>query len=602
MIRDHDQAFKDSLSNANIKCVKLLKNDLSNFNRRLDLHLQLLETAKDEMKAIAEAALNYKSNFKTAVNAAYILDRLGDPNAYKWIVTRFLKNLPADQKQHNSLFDDFDNERLVSDLQVVSALKNAVDLDAPTGSRAEWVLFGTGIDTKPLVGRRLREAKSDVVKNDNALSWLIRKAPSVEVLQLVETYFENTPRNSQHLAIQLLRTDFNDRPELQKIRDRIELALGEYTNSVDMNWNQKQIWYALVAHGSKVSKDLFLQKLRIPLPANFTHQRAAAALIRLGLEKDCEPVLRDLITQQEKLKAVSKPSEPNGLLLSEAPTTTRNVKRKGRASLGLYQELAKILEGSSDPEFTNLLLEKLYCDGVGWFSVEALHMLEQVGFANVAELWKQLAPWQLKDYKTRFFKTWHTKNHGRQDLVDWINQYLQIGENKISVQSVIDAPRYWPTEYTWKNDASDVKTHYSFAIHALAHSDRGSLSDGVNWMLDNFNNFIVEILPEDDKGFRLTSYSMEVGQLDTFRIVINGRMYEFQFKHPDPEWEFWFDVRCATDILNTIASRHGCKRRFFVYDAGYNFDLRLVLFIEPRVAKQLKDKFNLEPIESCLEQ
>ena len=419
---------------------------------------------------------------------------------------------------------------------------------------------------------------------------MVKNAPSKEVFLLVEKYMLDVPR-SEYLVRELLLAKTESDSNMEQIRSRIEKRLCEFLSGLDRKLSFFQIWTNVVTLGDNTFKPLFVATLKDPNQAE-RHVAAAKALVRLGYRDECEVLLRDIVLSAGPYKPAEGVNQRR----------TYENKKARWVRLGAFNQLAVLLAGSGDAEFKQQILEKLYCNGRGWYAIEALNMLHKVGCEEVGELWRQLPQWQLTGSTHKFYQTWHSNNHSRQDLINWINKNVQQPDNPISIQSVIDAPRYSPESYTWHWNSDDMVTEYLFAMFALAHSQQGGFTDGDNWLLMNFNQFLKEIVPGGDSEFSLTSLSKEAASSDIHRIVVNRRMYEYQITYDHTEWRRTaLEIRAAVDILNTIAIRQRLKKRFFVYESGMGTSMRLVLFVSPSVAKKLMDKFSITPLNNGLE-
>jgi hypothetical protein len=316
------------------------------------------------------------------------------------------------------------------------------------------------------------------------------------------------------------------------------------------------------------------------------HFSAATALKRLGHEDE----LIELLLNMTK-SAV--PLGPTGTIAEKPPEHKEKF-----ADLASFKVLTDIFWDSGHQAVIDLIREKIYCDGKGWYWLAALLMLEQVGDPDVAELWRKLSLADLESPQTRFLHNWYAKGLSRNKLTQWINRRLQKPADKLSIKKIVSMPRYHSEDYMWKNDQRDIQSHFHFALFALAASGQGVFTDGDNYNLPTYNDLLVEMVPDYDKDFRITSHSSESKSEYDLKIVINNRLYRYSRSLNVPDWNHSYEVRAAAEMLNTIASRFGNKKRFFVYETGMGYDFRLVLYVEPVVAKELADKFTIIPVES----
>ena len=133
---------------------------------------------------------------------------------------------------------------------------------------------------------------------------------------------------------------------------------------------------------------------------------------------------------------------------------------------------------------------------------------------------------------------------------------------------------------------------------ALAHAGSGDLAYGEDNYFDELIGRIAGLSVTESGEMKISSVSSEVkDDRRWLRIVINGRLYEFNLAEPD--YHNGYDARAIVELLNTIAIRQRMTKRFFAYPTEWGTGFCLVLFIEPKTVSELETKFGLTPIEGC---
>ena len=110
---------------------------------------------------------------------------------------------------------------------------------------------------------------------------------------------------------------------------------------------------------------------------------------------------------------------------------------------------------------------------------------------------------------------------------------------------------------------------------------------------------IDELADVESDEFELESYSIEGQAVYLFKLVVNGRLYQFELPEGWSGSDERYDVSATVEIMNAIAIRQRLKRRFFVYETQWDLDFRLVMFLLPETAEQLQSRFGLRVVSGC---
>jgi len=605
-LREHDRNHqwpKESLR------IKQLREDISVFDRRFDG--ELLKIHREELNPLARKVLGDKSSeFKSAVNAAWLLNETGDPDAMISILNRVKSQHALDDGKRWQLFDVFPAEKLFTNSEFLKLVKASVGEESGFSRRSEWALYETGLDRQPLLRRRMEEARL-ATDSDNPFQWLISNAPSVEVLELAEAFLfdprERTRNYSDYYLMRtLLMTDFSDTAELVEVADRIESRFADVIRDLrkqdkpegQLAW---RLWQLVVYHGSDVSKDLLLETLENP-ELHYRHTEAIDALVRLGHGEECREYISNAVLNlppgrhDRHLEFLNLHEQCCGRE-SSIEVCTRLA--KDESNLAACQKLASLFEGSHDQGVSNLILEELFQNGHGAYAVKALRLLEQVGNSDLATLWARLPESTTSDPLIKFYQHWHTQGIEREDIVSWVNQTLKP-KNPISVNSVLNESKFLTGErehYLWRFVHEGFDNPHKFTMSALAHSGSGDLAYGEDWFFDGVTRYMAELGEMESGEIEVSSVSSELTNgRRTFGIAVNKRLYEFTLAEPVESYERHYDARAIVELLNAIAIRRGLTRRFFAYPTEWDHAFCLVMFIDPEIVAQLETKFGLLPV------
>ena len=357
----------------------------------------------------------------------------------------------------------------------------------------------------------------------------------------------------------------------------------------------------MVHHGTDVSKDLLLETFGNPKLESLRFG-IVRALIRIGHEDECRTFMENAVSKSPPYKGVHHLDLHEQCCGREASIEVCTKRAKEHSSVAACQKLASLFEDTRDPIVSELILDKLFCEGKGKHAVLALELLEQIGNSNLAELWAKLPEATTSsDPMAKFYQHWHTQGIARADIVKWINKTLQP-ETPISVDSVLNKSKFLSKvdeHYLWRFVHEGFDSRHKFAMAALAHSGSGDLAFGEDMYRDELIGYIADLAVTETGELKVSSVSSEVldGQRMN-RMVVNNRLYEFPLAEP-VDYQLCYDARAIVELLNTIAIRQRQTKRFFAYPTEWDTGFCLVLFIEPKTVSELETKFGLSPIDGC---
>ena len=624
-VRDHDQnypwpAWKRSL-------------ELHDY-RWSDITKVFPESRRQKLLDMARKVLDDEnSDFKTATIAAKLLDQAGDQDAITRIVSRFKNFLGDDENKGWELFQFFPMDQLIAaDPTILDLLQSRKGEDSKFGELSDSILYYNGIETQPFIRRSFRAAELEAQGlnySTNNIPWLIENAPTVEALDLAERrLFGGYPEirgRSAYLALALLKADFSESKELQKVSDRIEKRMADSIRRTLSQDDPKADDFArlclnvLVRHCSDISKMMLLEVLQDPKWSNH-HDDVADALIRLGLSEQCEAYVKNAMANIDgpnvhvhkglSWASLCWWSDPSLPILhryeqcfgrQEMIEICRDL-AEHRGNLVAFRKLAELFADTHNPEIAKLIRDKLFLDGNPENAIEALQMLEKIGVPDLGELWARLPASAAKDRFLMFYQHWHTNQLTQQKLVDWINRTLEPSSPAVveDPMGVVESPTKTMLSLERFLHAGSQSQH-QLATATLARTNCGDLAYGEDMHRDEVPSWMYNLALITSGEFDVTSCSSELNNgLRTFRLVVNQRLYKFSALEPDYSMGS-FDTRAVVELLNTIAIRRKIKKRFFAYPTEFGeFSDKgccLVLFVEPTVVADLKNKFGLAPIE-----
>ena len=608
-VREHDRDFAWPTER-----IDQLRGDLSLYRQLVPSDEALLRTNKDELVQLARIVLSdERSKFKSAANAAWILNETGDVDAFSTFLNRVKQNRVEDKGKRWKLFDVFPARKLVADQEFLKTMKASVGKDTSFARRSERALFDSGLDRQPWIDRMKKEARQDP-ESDSPIQLLLNNAPSVEALELAEAFLFGPRERARsgygdyYLMRTVFITDFSNDPELDEIADRMERKLAKVIQEIreqdapdggHLGW---QLWKMVVFHGTDFSKDLFLETLESPELAH-RHLDAVGALVRLGHGQECRSHIEKTVAQLPP----EYPARHLNILNLHEQCCGRELSikvclklAKDHSNLAAFTKLAMLFEDTNDPNVSELVLDQLFLEGKGKLAVKALRLLEQIGHPDLGSLWAKLPASTTSDPIVKFYQHWHTQGISRTGIVNWINQKLKPNR-PISVDSILNKSKFLSSDhFLWRFLHEGFDSPHKFAMAAFAHSGSGDLAFGEDVYFSELIGHIADLGTTELGELKVSSCSTElINGRRNFRIVINGRLYEFSLAEPVDNYENRYDARAIVELLNAIAIRRRLKKRFFAFPTEWESGFCLVLFIEPQTVTQLETQFGLTPIEGC---
>ena len=477
--REHVASYEAAQNSRLESRLAKIKLDLSKFSPVLFTDSQLLKENKELLVGLANEQLGLDHSFETVLAAARLLEAAGEGNGYGVVEDRFVADLPQDAGSRILFLQQFDHDRLMENVEIVSELKSRAEEDSRFGVRAAKTLFDSEMDKQPYVRLHNRRLKTD--RSDSALKWLIDNAPTEETLLIAELRIKQAVAANKGCALLAgaVLEAAKANPEYREIANDVERSVGKFL-LLDENeyYKTNRHWQLLVDHGTKVSVEVLREVFK---SARYRRHWPTALQImkRIGLNGEAkESAVRladDKLTTIEFLDALQD------VCGQEVCAERCFALGDEHGNLDAIRKLSQLLAGTSDTRAVSLIRDKVFKDGNVHEIEEAILMLEKVGDQNLGELNSQIAESKLAtDGVLYFFRHWHVNRIKRQKLVDWINKELKPA-TPLTIERVLSHPRYLEDHELWNGWSTlypEVTDNYRFAVMALAHSGHGNFGYG----------------------------------------------------------------------------------------------------------------------------